>query len=35
MKYLDDDAVDGLLGWDLIKHFHLEINGPEGALKVF
>jgi len=28
-------GIDGLLGWDLIKHLHLELDGPGGILKVF
>jgi len=26
---------DGLLGWDVIRAFHLEMDGPTGLLKVF
>ena len=35
MSYLESDRVDGLLGWDLIRQFHFELNGPAGILKVF
>jgi len=28
-------GIEGLLGWDLIKHFHFDMNGPNGLLKVF
>ena len=28
-------GIDGLLGWDVIKQLHLEMNGPKGLLKVF
>lgn len=35
MKHLDSRRLDGLLGWDVIRAFHLEMNGPEGLLKVF
>ena len=28
-------GVDGLLGWDVIQQLHVELNGPEGILKVF
>lgn len=27
--------IDGLLGFDLIKQLHLEMDGPQGVLKVF
>lgn len=29
-----DDGLDGLLGWDLIKQFHFEVDAPRGLLKV-
>lgn len=35
MSYLAGEGIDGLLGYDLIKHFHLEVNGPQGILRVF
>jgi hypothetical protein len=35
MAYLERDRVDGLLGWDLIRLFHFEMDGPNGLLKVF
>ena len=35
MKYLNAQRLDGLLGWDVIRAFHLEMIGPEGILKVF
>ena len=28
-------GIDGLLGWDVIKQLHLDMNGPEGILKVY
>ena len=28
-------AVDGLLGWDIIRLLHLELDGPNGLLKIF
>jgi predicted aspartyl protease len=28
-------GLDGLLGWDVIKRLHLELDGPNGVLKVF
>ena len=28
-------GVDGLLGWDVISQLHIEMNGPEGILRVF
>jgi len=28
-------GVDGLLGWDVISQLHIELNGPEGIIKVF
>ena len=27
-------GIDGLLGFDLIKQMHFELNGPQGLLKV-
>ena len=33
--HLDNANIDGLLGFDLIKEFHLELNGPKGELVVF
>jgi hypothetical protein len=35
MKHLDSRRLDGLLGWDVIRAFHLEMDGPKGLLKVF
>ena len=35
MPYLESDRVDGLLGWDLIRLLHFEMDGPRGLLKVF
>lgn len=35
MDYLGDRQIDGLLGWDFIRLFHLEMNGPAGVLRVF
>ena len=28
-------GIQGLLGWDIIKQLHLELDGPAGVLKVF
>jgi len=28
-------GIDGLLGWNVIRQFHLEMDGPEGILKIF
>ena len=28
-------GIDGLLGWNVIRNFHLEMNGPDGVLKIF
>lgn len=33
--HLVDSGIDGLLGFDLIRLFHLEMDGPNGLLKVF
>jgi hypothetical protein len=33
--HLDSANIDGLLGFDLIKEFQLELNGPKGQLVVF
>ena len=30
-----DSGIEGLLGWDLIRKFHLDMDGPNGILKVF
>ena len=30
-----DFSADGLLGFDLIKQFHLEMNGPKGLLSIY
>lgn len=35
LSHLATTGIDGLLGFDLIKLFHLEMNGPDGTLKVF
>ena len=32
---LEADGIDGLLGFDVIKQLHLEMNGPEGELIIF
>ena len=31
----DQYGIDGLLGFDVIKQLHLEMNGPDGILKIF
>lgn len=28
-------GIDGLLGWNVIKNLHLEMNGPEAKLTVY
>lgn len=33
--YLNDDGIDGLLGFDVIREFHLEMNGPRSELIVY
>ena len=35
MQHLQARRLDGLLGWDVIRAFHLEMDGPRGSLKVF
>jgi Aspartyl protease len=30
-----EEGIDGLLGFDLIRQFHIEMLGPAGLLKVF
>jgi len=32
---LAESGIDGLLGWDIVKQLHLEMDGPKGLLKVF
>lgn len=34
-RNLEADGIDGLLGFDVIKQLHLEMNGPKGELVVF
>lgn len=34
MQYVEEDGTDGLLGWDLIRLFHFDMDGPKGILKV-
>lgn len=29
------EGIEGLLGWDIVKKFHLDMNGPKGILKVY
>jgi hypothetical protein len=31
---LYEDGIDGLLGFDVISKFHLDMNGPENILKI-
>ena len=31
----DQHRIDGLLGFDLIKQLHLELNGPAGTFSIF
>lgn len=33
--HLADSGIDGLLGFDLIQQFHLEMDGPNGVLNFF
>ena len=35
MEHLNSRRIDGLLVWDVIKAFHLEMVGPDGLLKIF
>lgn len=35
MTYLGEQHIDGLIGWDLIRLLHIEMDGPAGLLKVF
>jgi predicted aspartyl protease len=35
MDYLGNNNIDGLFGWDFVRLFHLEMDGPNGILKVF
>ena len=35
MQFLQSQRIDGLLGWDVIRAFHLEMDGPAGILKIF
>jgi predicted aspartyl protease len=30
-----EQGIDGLLGFDVIKQLHVEMDGPQGVLKVF
>jgi hypothetical protein len=32
---LEAQGIDGLLGFDVIKQLHLEMNGPRGELVIF
>lgn len=32
---LEESGIDGLLGFDVIKQLHLELNGPKGELTIF
>lgn len=32
---LESLGIDGLLGFDIIKQMHIELDGPKGVLKVF
>ena len=32
---LEADNIDGLLGFDVIRQLHLEMNGPKGELIIF
>ena len=34
-SHYDRYQIHGLLGFDVIKRLHLEMNGPKGELKVF
>ncbi len=34
-EHLSRQRIDGLLGWDLIRKLHLELDGPQGKLIVF
>lgn len=28
-------GIEGLVGWDLVRQLHFEMDGPKGLLKVF
>ena len=28
-------GIDGLLGWDIVRQFHFDMDGPKGILRVF
>ena len=28
-------GIEGLLGWDIIRQFHFDMDGPKGILRVF
>jgi hypothetical protein len=32
---LESDGIDGLLGFDIVKQLHLELNGPKGEVTIF
>ena len=31
MTYVEENGADGLLGWDLIRLFHFDIDGPSAG----
>ena len=33
MKSIKEKGYHGLLGWNMIRHFYLEMHGPNGTLK--
>ena len=35
MSRLARHGIDGLLGFDVISQLHLEVDGPEGVLRIF
>ena len=30
-----DDGIDGLLGWEIIRQLHVEMDGPHGLFKIY
>jgi hypothetical protein len=35
MKSFIGKEIDGLLGWDIIRELHVEMDGPQGILKIY
>ena len=34
-SHFDNYRIHGLLGWDIIRTLHLEMDGPNGVLKIY